>query len=90
MHYVRIFGILNRQLKNSKKQNMRMWRNWQTRTVQVRVDIASVEVRILSSAPTERETLIRVSLFCYVYYMIEDSNLKKITLNINQFFTKVW
>ena len=67
-----------------------MWRNWQTRTVQVRVDIASVEVRILSSAPTEREILIRVSLFCYVYYMIEDSNLKKITLNINQFFIKVW
>ena len=37
-----------------EKQNMRMWRNWQTRTVQVRVDIASVEVRILSSAPTKQ------------------------------------
>ncbi len=32
---------------------MRIWRNWQTRTVQVRVNIVFVEVRILLSAPVK-------------------------------------
>lgn len=35
--------------------SMRIWRNWQTRTVQVRVNIVFVEVRILLSAPKKYE-----------------------------------
>ena len=37
----------------SGKAHMRIWRNWQTRTVQVRVNIVFVEVRILLSAPVK-------------------------------------
>ena len=36
--------------------NMRMWRNWQTRTVQVRVSNI-VKVRVLSSAPHIQKTV---------------------------------
>ena len=57
-----------------KRHNMRMWRNWQTRTVQVRVDIASVEVRILSSAPTKRA---RYFMYLALLIYTEDSNLKR-------------
>ena len=40
----------------------RIWRNWQTRTVQVRVLVNDVEVRILLSAPKIEGTA-KVSFF---------------------------
>ena len=57
---------------------MRIWRNWQTRTVQVRVDIASVEVRILLSAPNKKD-LLRNVFFRYA----EKNKFEAKTLNVD-------
>ena len=46
---------------DGKHVNMRMWRNWQTRTVQVRVSNI-VKVRILSSAPLYEPIPVRYGL----------------------------
>ena len=50
---------------------MRMWRNWQTRTVQVRVSNI-VKVRILSSAPL---TALTRSFFMYELTLIYGAEL---------------
>ena len=59
-------------------QHMRIWRNWQTRTVQVRVG-NTMQVRLLLSAPeghSDRE--------CLFYFMIGLPNAGKV-LNIGFF-----
>ncbi len=49
--------------ESEKTHSMRIWRNWQTRTVQVRVNIVFVEVRILLSAPNKKQLFNSESCF---------------------------
>ena len=54
-------------MKQSREQRnayVRIWRNWQTRTVQVRVLVDDVEVRILLSAPKTKQ-MGKAHLFCF-------------------------
>ena len=51
--------------ESEKTHSMRIWRNWQTRTVQVRVNIVFVEVRILLSAPKDDLRVICSQVFVY-------------------------
>ena len=56
--------VYTNSCESEKTHSMRIWRNWQTRTVQVRVNIVFVEVRILLSAPKDDLRVICSQVFC--------------------------
>ena len=56
--------VYTKSCESGKARSMRIWRNWQTRTVQVRVNIVFVEVRILLSAPKDDLRVICSQVFC--------------------------
>ena len=57
--------VYTKSCESGKARSMRIWRNWQTRTVQVRVNIVFVEVRILLSAPNKKQLFKSESCFLF-------------------------
>ena len=75
--------------ESEKTHSMRIWRNWQTRTVQVRVNIVFVEVRILLSAPNKNSFSNRKAVFILSGFLRHHGN-RTFFVPFDTFLIKVW